>query len=806
MMWRLDTLPLLLVVLTSVNSVHAETAAFDLSGPRIDVRVTRGDKTLPISQVPNLQPGDRIWLHPDLPEDQSAHYLLVAVFFRGSTNPPPDNWFTKAETWKKRAREEGIIITVPQGAQQVLLFLAPETGGDFSTLRSTVQGKPGAFVRASQDLNQASFDRSRLDQYIAAVKQTSDNDPKALHERSVLLARSLAIKLDPQCFDKPAEQQTSCLTQHTDQLVLDDGHSQSMVAALTSGTSSDLIGQLSNTRLAGGGYYSPYVGAIVDLARIMGSLHTATYQYIPALALPNHHQLNLKLNNPPSFRKPKSVLVVALPAVEPAQLPPLRAVDSNQVFCLQRPALVLPVEGAPLVFSTALGHDFVMRVQSENGSSIELPALADAARGGFVIDTSVVQVSQLAARSKGKLHGFWGYQSFAGPDFDLQSAHSAKWSVAAADQSALIIGREDTLQVQSDSATCVEDVILRDQQGRQIRANWKLPKPDQLEIKVPLQDGTAGPATLLIKQYGMTKPDEITLRVYSEAAHLDRFAINAGDQEGVLTGTRLDEVASLDLKGIHFLPVALSRANQTDELRLSAPNASATDMQPEQKLIASVSLRDGRVLEVSTTIEAPRPKVTLISKSIQSPIASPIHLENQDDLPQDGRLSFALKTEIPDTFPRTEKIEVAAGDSSFNVLLSVSDGNLVLQDAHSALAILEPLKQFGPSAFGPLRFRPVASDGLKGDWQPLVSLVRMPSLNEVRCPTEPDQQCTLEGANLFLIESIASDAEFKHPVPIPAGFMDTNVTVPRTDGTAFYIKLRDDPSKANKVVLPPLPK
>src|SRR5207247_9032630 len=114
----------------------------------------------------------------------------------------------------------------------------------------------------------------------------------------------------------------------------------------------DQIGKLSNTRLACGCYYSPYVGAIVDLARIMGSLHTATYQYIPALALPKHHQLNLKLNNPPSFRKPKSVLVVALPAVEPMQLPPLRAVDSNQVFCLQSRALVLPVEAAQLVFST----------------------------------------------------------------------------------------------------------------------------------------------------------------------------------------------------------------------------------------------------------------------------------------------------------------------------------------------------------------------------------------------------------------------------------------------------------------------
>src|SRR5207247_9958056 len=99
-------------------------------------------------------------------------------------------------------------------------------------------------------------------------------------------------------------------------------------------------------------------------------------------------------------------LVVALPAGEPMQLPPLRVLDANQAFWLQKPASVLPVEGAPLIFSTALGHDFAMRVQSENGSSIDLPALADAARGGFVIDTHAVQVSQLAARSKGKLHGF----------------------------------------------------------------------------------------------------------------------------------------------------------------------------------------------------------------------------------------------------------------------------------------------------------------------------------------------------------------------------------------------------------------
>ena len=51
-----------------------------------------------------------------------------------------------------------------------------------------MRGKPGAFVRASQDLNQASLDRSRLDKYLSAVKEMSNSDASALHDRSVLLA------------------------------------------------------------------------------------------------------------------------------------------------------------------------------------------------------------------------------------------------------------------------------------------------------------------------------------------------------------------------------------------------------------------------------------------------------------------------------------------------------------------------------------------------------------------------------------------------------------------------------------------
>jgi hypothetical protein len=138
-------------------------------------------------------------------------------------------------------------------------------------------------------------------------------------------------------------------------------------------------------------------------------------------------------------------------------------------------------------------------------------------------------------------------------------------------------------------------------------------------------------------------------------------------------------------------------------------------------------------------------------------------------------------------------------------LLTEADGNLILQDSQTALAIFDPTKSFGPSAFGPLRFRPVDADGNKGDWTPVANLVRVPSLKEIRCPDKPDQQCKLSGANLFLIDSVASDPEFKLTVPVPAGFVDSSLNVPRPNGTLLYLKLRDDPSTVSMMVLPVLP-
>ena len=802
---RLAALGLLSTLLIGAPSAWADSAAFDLIGPKVEVRVQRAGATLPIAEVPNLQPGDRLWVHPDLPDSQSVHYLMIVAFLRGATNPPPDAWFTRVDTWSRPVHEEGVFVIVPEEAEEALVFLAPDTGGAFSTLRSAVRGKPGAFVRAAQDLQQASLDRLRLEKYLDAVREVYTTDPEQLKSRTMLLARSLNIRLDSQCFDKPSAQQVPCLTQNTDNLVLDDAHSQTMVATLTSGAQSDLLAQISATPTARGGYYSPYVGAVVDVARILSTTHTAQYQYIPALSLPKQDELNLRLNNPPSFRNPKSVLVVGLPPVRTSPPPPLRALEANQIFCAGKPSLLLPADGAPLVFATELARNLVLHLDTKSGPGIDLPAKADPVRGGFEVDTHAAESADLDGEVTGILRGSWGFHTFDGPHYRLRTSHPAQWIVASKDASALIVGREDTLHLQSQDACCVSEVTLKDEQGKTLQTEWKNSKADELEVKVPMQHASAGWVTMMVRKFGLHEVDEIPLHTYSEAGRLDSFGIHAGDEDGILKGTRLDQVASLDVGGIHFTPDSLTRANQQDELRLTTTDAAAkSKLRASDSVVVHVTLKDGRSLDLKSEIEDPRPSVNILTKSIQLDPTSPpaVRLGSQEELPQDGRLNFAIKTQVPETFLPTEKIEVATSDESFRVLLSFKDGNLTMQDNKTVLAIFDPMKLLGPSAFGPLKFRPVTADGINGDWQSLVNLVRVPMLKAVRCVPGPEKQCTLSGDKLFLLDSVSTDADFVNFVTVPEGFVEDALAIPPPKGKMLYIKLRDDPATIDTVALP----
>jgi hypothetical protein len=201
---------------------------------------------------------------------------------------------------------------------------------------------------------------------------------------------------------------------------------------------------------------------------------------------------------------------------------------------------VLPIQGAPLVFSTEMAHDMVLHLEDKAGQALDVPVAADPARGGLVFGSHAIDTKNLATEITGKLRGQWGFQSFEGPSFQLRNALPSQWMVPAEDATGLVVGRDNSLHLQSAAAACVEDVSVQDEEDKPIKASWKISKPDELLLQVPLKEQAPGRLKILVKSYGTSTADEVALQAYSEPAQLDRLLISAGSRDAVLYGTKLD--------------------------------------------------------------------------------------------------------------------------------------------------------------------------------------------------------------------------------------------------------------------------
>jgi hypothetical protein len=89
-----------------------------------------------------------------------------------------------------------------------------------------------------------------------------------------------------------------------------------------------------------------------------------------------------------------------------------------------------------------------------------------------------------------------------------------------------------------------------------------------------------------------------------------------------------------------------------------------------------------------------------------------------------------------------------------------------------------------------------------GAWQPLATLVRLPALHELKCPTAADQPCQLSGSDLYLIDSLSTSPSFDKPVSVPEGFTGASLPAPRPTDGRLYVKLHDAPQVVNEARFP----
>jgi hypothetical protein len=67
---------------------------------------------------------------------------------------------------------------------------------------------------------------------------------------------------------------------------------------------------------------------------------------------------------------------------------------------------------------------------------------------------------------------------------------------------------------------------------------------------VPLKDAASGPINVAVYQYGLAKPDKIAMEAYEATKPLNRLTLSSGDKTAPLLGTRLDDVAKAQIKGV----------------------------------------------------------------------------------------------------------------------------------------------------------------------------------------------------------------------------------------------------------------
>jgi hypothetical protein len=487
---------------------------------------------------------------------------------------------------------------------------------------------------------------------------------------------------------------------------------------------------------------------------------------------------------------------------------------------------VLPVEGAPLVFSTGFAHDLVLHLNYPAGAKRastqpkDIPLTADAFHGGLVLAPTpkrralslakvstptlppnagaLTTVAGLPAPDTtdkppadgaiggpeltGTVQGFWGFDPFIGPTMPLENSPGQGWKIAGSDaqSGSLIAGRSHNILLSATGTACVQTITLNTASGKQEKETWKPGnQPDMVEVALDLAAHDSGALQLAIRQFGDPKPAIVRLVSYSEPAKLDALHFHAGDTSAILIGTSLDQVRQIDFGGLTFKPAlqttgsSNSTAGSNSELRLTLPAGAPKPTLPAgDRLTAQVTLKDDRTLAIPIVVEAARPAVTLIAKADVPSEAMPktqfsIKLAGQNDLPVTDALMFSVRSAQP--FPRKGEIEIASPDDSLHTTLGVSDSNasFILEDPQTILAVLQPLKAFGPSASGPLRLRAVAPDGTAGDWLPLATLVRLPTLTALTCPA-PAPSVSAPSTN----RSAPTDAE--GPTTHAAGSLSTD--------------------------------
>ena len=289
-------------------------------------------------------------------------------------------------------------------------------------------------------------------------------------------------------------------------------------------------------------------------------------------------------------------------------------------------------------------------------------------------------------------------------------------------------------------------------------------------------------------------------RVVLLEAHRVGFGASGRNGGQVGSGQRLDQVESVEAGGLLLRPDGLTRDGAVDRLRLVAQGDKGAG-EAGSEMAARIRLRDGRTVTLAVTMAAARPQVGLLSKDI-SLGAPPVNgkalaLNGDNLLPDNGQLVFSVRAGEGTKLSASDVIEVARMDEDAAPIRLTAANGLRLEGPKVMVARLDP-KAMAPALFGPLHFR-LLHGNEASDWQPLVTLARLPQIDAVACEGDA-QACTIRGRDLFLIDAVGATSSLDQASQVAQGYTGSALKAPAPLDGKLYLRLRDAPDSV--VTLP----
>jgi hypothetical protein len=367
-----------------------------------------------------------------------------------------------------------------------------------------------------------------------------------------------------------------------------------------------------------------------------------------------------------------------------------------------------------------------------------------------------------------------------------------------------VIGRTNALTLSGAGEGCIAKVEMQAGSAAPRTLEWKPAGPGRIAVDVPLDKAAPGPVTLTITSAAQAGPASVTLPALQELGRIDSLLVAAGDEEAVLTGSRLDQVRAVKLGDVALRPGDLTRADGADRLRLQpADPAALASLGAGSRLVADVSFTGNRHKTVTATVAQRRATPTLLHRSVAPPVrpgAIAIQLHPDDVFAQDARVTFAFRLDASSPLDGSETVEIATTDGTATAALTSGKG-YDLQDLTTGVAILVPGDRLGPLARGPLRFR-IVKDGVASRWTALGTAVRLPDIRAAACATA--DRCMIGGDRLFLIRAVATTEGFDTALPIADGYTAAAIDLPRppasTPPARLYLRLRDAPDAVGSIL------